>query len=269
MADVKLVINGQDFPLYYKMLQNIADNLPEEENYVPLAKALLSLDYPSITREIITKDLLASEDLDVVWEKGNIDLRRKLTDTTSFLKNLTDVQAQEIINLNDPEILGNVASEAELLYPDDEDETQARRLSGKMADALMETISKHPDSEVRGKLWANSSAPAKFKPALAEIIKTMDFGWSLDLSTMTMEDMEALANATRRNLLSVANNVENIKDKKVRAKVVEFLCQYPDPEVRLELAENYSAPKSALRKLIHDHDQDVARTASERLEDDE
>lgn len=269
MTDVKLVINGQNFPLYYRMLQIIADNLPEEESYAPLAEALLSLGYPSITRKIINKDLLGSEDMDAIWDKGDIDLRRELTDTSSFLKNLTDAQAQEIINLNDPEILGNIAMEAELLYPDDEDENQARRLSGKMADALMEFISRHPESEVKGKFWENSSAPAKFKPPLAEMIKNRDLSWRLDVSAMTMEDIEALNNTSQGNLIAIANNVEDIKDKKVRAKVAELLCQYPDPEVRLELAENYSAPKNVLRKLSHDCDQDVARAASKRLEDDE
>lgn len=264
-----MVLNGQEFPLYYKMIASIVENLPEEENYKPLAAALLALDIPSITHVLIEHGLLDSEEMDAIWEKGSLDLRRDLVDSRMFLKNLTDAQARDIINLNDSKILESLADDAELLYPDDDDGTQARRLSGQMADALMETMTNHPNSRIRESLWGNSYCPAKFKPQFSEIIKSRSFSWRIDVSGLKMEDVEALTGASIANLQAIANNVEDIKDKKVRAKVCEFLCQYPDPAVRLELAGNYSAPKSALRKLLHDPDRDVAKTAAERLDDED
>lgn len=269
MLDAKLVLNGQEFPLYYKVVNSIAENLPNVENYKSLAKALLALDIPSITESLINSGHLEAEEMDAVWEKGNLDLRRKLADTRAFLKNLTDAQAREIMDLNDSEMLRDVAADAEMLYPDEDDVTRARRLSGQMADALMEFMTNHPDSQVRGALWDNTSTPAKFKPSFAEIIKTRNLGWGIDLSGIKMEDFEAVRDTSIANLKAIANNVEDIKDKGLRAKVCELLCQHPDPAVRLELAENYSAPKSALRKLIHDPDKDVARTAAERLDDED
>lgn len=267
MTDVKLVINGQEFPLYYKMLLSIAENLPNEDNYKPLVQALLALDIPSVTYELVIRELLNREEMDAVWAKGVIDSRRGLAESNSFLKNLTDAQAREMIDLDDSEILKNVARYAEVLYPDDDDKDQAARLSGQMADTLLEFISEHPNSVVRERLMDNTEAPEKFRPRFAEMIKKRDVGWINDLSTFRSEDIEALNDTSLANLKVVAGNVEDIKDKQVRAQVVELLCGHPDPIVRLELAENYSAPKSALRKLVHDPDRDVAATAAERLEE--
>lgn len=269
MADVKLVINGREFPLYYKMLASLAQEVPDNANYRPLIKALLDLDIPSITSELVRRGLLDGEEMDAVWEKGNIDARRRLTDSVLFLKNLTDAQAREIIDLGDVEILKHIAKNAERLYPSRKDENQAKCLSGQMADALFEFISGHPDSDVRNELWDNRYAPAKFKAAFRERVINRDFQWRIEPDNMGMDDLDVLKSCALNILSSIADSVEDIRDRKVRARVVEFLYDHPDPQIRLQLAENISAPESALRKLASDPDQDVARAAAKNLDEED
>lgn len=149
MFDAKLIVNGQEFPIHYKMLNEIAGNLPNSGHYAPLAQALLALGIPSITRELIGNVALSVEDLDSIWEKGDIDMKRRLVDEEAFRKNLTDAQAEQIISCNDSEMLKYLARYAEDLYPM-RDEKQAMRLSGKMADALLECMLNHADGGCAG-----------------------------------------------------------------------------------------------------------------------
>ena len=264
MFEAKLIINGREFPIHYKLLKVIADDLPSGEQYAGVAKALLDLDIPSITQALTGNETLTTEDRDGLWEKGNLDIRRSLVDEGAFRKNLSDAQAEQIIALNDSEILKSLANWAEELYPD-EDEEQALRLSGKMADALLEFMASHDDESVRRALAENSQTPAKFRPKFGEMLKKgLDFGDSA-IAAMTMEEVDLLQNASLENLKTVANSVENIEDKKVRARVMDFLCSHPDPAVRLSLAENFAAPQSAMERLTKDEDADIARAAEEQI----
>lgn len=264
MFDAKLIINGQEFPLHYKLLKSIADHLPSGENYAPLAKALLDLNIPSITQGLVDNECLTVEDRDAIWENGDLDIRRSLADENAFRINLSDAQASQIIAINDSEILKSIANWAEQLYPE-EDEEQAMRLSGKMADALLEFMASHSDESVRRELAENSQAPAKFRPKFSEMLKNgLHLGDSA-IAGMTMEDVEMLQNATLDNLKAVANSAENIKDRKVRARVLNFLGSHPDPAVRLELAENYAAPQSVMERLAKDEDPDIANEAGRHL----
>lgn len=267
MFDAKLIVNGQEFPIHYKMLNEIASNVPSSSHYAPLAQALLALGIPSITRELIGNDVLSVEDLDTIWEMGNIDLQRRLADVKTFRKNLTDAQAEQIISINDSAILKELARYAEDLYPM-KGEKQAMRLSGKMADALLECMLNHADEGVRRRLGENAQAPAKFRPPLAEIARKGSLMWGTDVSGLTIEDLEVLKNTSLENLKTVASSVEDIEDRKARAEVIDFLCSCEDPEIRLELAENSFAPKSALRRLADDPDLDVAQAALDNLQED-
>lgn len=260
----KLIINGQEFPVNYKLLSEIAENLPSEEAYYPLAKALLDLDMMSISENLIHKSILKKEDLDSLWDKGDLAIRRDLVRNTDFIKNFTDAQVQEIIELDDPDILEKVASWAEVLYPDD-DGDQAQRLSGQMADKLLDFMAHHPDKSVRKELFENRSAPAKFRPAFKEIVKSTSSHY-FPLKGFTNEDLAILPEFSFETLKNIANNVEDIEDKKIRGKVAEFLANHDDPGVRLELAENRYAPKKALMQLMNDADADIANAAKEILD---
>lgn len=266
MYDVKLTINGEEFPVHYKLLCQLARFLPDDAKYLPILRALVALEIPSITYELADKEVLTIEERDKLWEKGDRQIKRLLADESKFRKNLTDAQAEEIIELNDSEILSSIAGYCEQLYPSSDDE-QAMRLSGKMADQLLEFLLKHPNDNVRDRLAGNSDTPAKFRIPVSEMIENGMDAFRSTGEMLTEADLEALPKANAEMLKSIANSVEHIKDREVRQKVIDFLCASPDPAVRMELAENSWAPKSALEKLVNDPDADVALAARRTLDD--
>lgn len=260
MSKNNIVINGQEFPLHYQLLLAIAENIPGEKHYMPLAKAIYGLNIPSLTAELIEKELLPVEDMDAIWDKGDRELRRRLVENEMFRKNLSDRQAEEIIDMDDLEILKSLAGWSEQLYPDS-DEEQAIRLSGKMADALLEHMFRHKDADVRRSLAENSGTPLKFMPSFGECLKDGYVIRSETLARMQENDVELLSECPWTIIKVIANYIENIKNDTVRNKVIDFICAYPDPAVRLELAENFCAPSYAFTKLLSDSDPDVVRTA--------
>lgn len=162
MINVKLTVNGKDFPIHYRLLSAVANDLPDEPQYAALTQELLALDIPSITEKLLARRVLTNEDRDSIWRNGNLHLKRLLAGVEAFRRNLTDAQAEEIITLNNRKILQILASCAEDLYPDPE-EKKPMRMSGKMADTLLNFIFHHRDSEVRRMLAENPNTPAKFK----------------------------------------------------------------------------------------------------------
>ena len=275
--------NGQEFPMSYSILKELVENLPDENEYssycmvkvlaenieddtkyAELANALLGLGIPSITRMVIENITLTGEQYDRLWENGNRDVRRSLVAETAFLANLSDAQARDIIDANDPNMLRLIAKWAEKLYPDDEDAEQAARLSGEMADAVLEHICKHPDCRVRHALMGNSSAPDKFLPPVRVYIEESVTKF-IPLAGMTREDMESLAHASLDTLEYLAENIEAIRDKRIRREVVKVLLAHPDPAIRLALVENTEAPEYAVKALLDDNDADIAATAKKEL----
>ena len=256
---------GKELQLGYHLLKAIAENLPNDARYTELAEALLALGIPSITTTLIGNSLLTEAQHDALWDTGNLVIRRRLVDKKKFRANLSDTQAQDIITCNDPEMLQTVATWAEMLYPDEENAEQAVRLSGGMADAVLEHIKNHPDSSVRNALIDNPEAPAKFLPSLMVCIEQGTSRFSL--AGMTKDDIEAFSKLSLDTLEYVAGNVEEIHDKTVRREAAKVLIAHPDPSVRLALAENSKAPEFVLKALLNDPDLDVVATAREALED--
>lgn len=266
MTETKLIVNGVEFPVGYELLCQIASSLPRgRRRYRELSAALLKLKLPSITSELIRKDVLNDADRDEIWQEGDIDLRRQLARDMDFVDNLSDSQAQEIIDLDDIEILRGIAGLCERLYPE-EGEERAARLSGRMADALMHHLRSHPNQNVRAELAENRSTPFKFRLGFGECLHE---GLSVATALANMEagDIALLPNCSREVLVTIAENVEDIKDRNVREQVVKFLCDYNDPGVRLALAENHWAPRSAFDLLASDVDPDIAAEAASVLEE--
>lgn len=256
---------GKEFTLGYRLLKVLAEHLPDTEEYAELAEALLALGIPSLTEELVGQSILKKDQYDAIWETGNLTLRRKLVKERSFLENLTDAQVKDIIDTNDCSMLISVAEWAELFYPDSDNEDQAARLSGGMADALLKHISIHPDERVREALYNNGAAPAKFSPSLKERIEQNLS--NLPLAHMSVGDIDALASASLETMRYVAGNIEDIRDKEVSRKVAKTLLEHPDPSVRLDLAENCRCPTKVLKALLDDPDFDVASTARRELSD--
>lgn len=267
MLDARLILNGQEFPVPCRLLGAIARNLAESENYAPLAQALLALGIPSITHDLVL-GYAASQSitaLDAIWKKAALELRRTIADQDLFLRDLTDAQAWEIIDMNDPPILKSLAGHAEMLCRDRYD-FHAWRLSPEMADSLLEFIATHPDDSVRRALAENPLAPAKFRPAFSDLARQGLEPSQRDLWRLRPDDLEALKAASVKLLKFLASNIEQIEDLGTQEKVIDFLSSYPDPAIRFELADNITSTKAPLRRLAEDPDADVARAAREQLE---
>lgn len=265
--NVRIVVNDQEFPVHHELLLAIAKNLPENEHYRALAHTLIALAVPSITCGLIESSgaFLAQKDLDALWDRGDLDIRRCLVEKAEFVGQLTDAQAQAIIATDDPQILKSIARRTILLYPD-RVEGRGMRLSGAMADALLEHLAHCRYPEVRQSLATDDSTPFKFKPAFRECMKS-GFNVESAFSVMQPEDIVLLTAVPLKTLQYIAYNVENIANIEARKGLIHLLCAHPDPSVRLELAKNSRAPKSALVRLLTDADSDVCLKASETLAD--
>lgn len=260
MCTVRLNVNGRDFPVNYMILLAVVSVLSDKPQYVELAQALLALNLPPITEKLVTRVKLSADDIDAIWRNSDTYQKRSLAKVSAFWRNLTDVQAEEIMWLNDREILKSLAINAHELYTDPE-EDRDKRLSGKMADALIDFIAHHQDREVQQALADNPKVPAKFKLSLAEMTKKdMDVRW-YNVENLKDEDLEVLPAYSPEFLGVVVSSIEQIKDANVRQKAINILCNHRDPYVRLKLAENKRAPQAVMYRLANDPDADVAYAA--------
>ena len=263
--DVKLKVNGQEFELPYRLMEAIVHRIGDGEHFAGLVRAIIALNIPSLTKYLVDKACLTTGERDEIWASGTDDIKIALLDTQQFVDMLSEEQAREIMEKKQPEMLEKVAELAERLYPD-KDSDQATRISGQMADELLEMIAQHPDEDVRRKLMANPKAPSKFKPVLPEIKRIHTDLPSSCVRYISRNDVAMFKNANLDVLTTIAENIEEIKDKVAQEELGNYLAIHRDPEVRQALARNFSAPRNLLEILANDPDADIAADALENLE---
>lgn len=267
--NVQLIVNDRMFPVHYELLTVIAECVPEGTHYRRLVKALAALNVPSITSRLLEAagESLDQEDLDSLWASSGLDIRRSLVKMPRFVERLTDAQAQDIINTDDLKMLKSLANWPHLLYPA-EGKSRATRLSGAMADTLLEHLAHSRYPEVCQTLADEEDTPFKFRPVFRECVED---GISVEkvFPTILPEDIELLETVPIEALQTIAYNVERIGNREARKAVIGLLCKHPDPSVRFELARNTQAPKWALELLLRDIEPDVSQTARESLGLDE
>lgn len=269
MKDSKIIIAGKEFPLSFKLLEKIAANLAGDENSNEIAKAILDLGVPSLTEDLIEGNSLSSEDIDRLWATGELNVRRLLANHPGLWLSLSNQQAKEILDLDDPVILAGMCEWAEILTGQDSDEEENPRLSESMVEALFEHVSSHENPHVRQALLDNPLAPEEFLPKFRDFVKTGVYPEDSDIliSLIEPEDVPTLARAPLKLLKEIAARIEEIEDKTARKEAANFLAAHPDMGVRLELAENPEAPKAALKHLAKDAEAEVAAAARESLEE--
>lgn len=262
-----ITINGQEFPVHSQLLLAIAKNLPAKEHYKPLAWAIIALGMPSITAGLIKSSgaLLDQEDLDKLWDAGDPNIRKSLLAKPEFVAQLTEAQARDILDADDPDMLKSIAERPELLYPCHWGR-HGTRLSGAMADALLEYVAGSRYPKVRQTLAEDYGTPRKFFPAFRECVES---GLSVKgvIFAIQPEDIELLNTASVETLHHVAYKVDSIANDAALRGVIHLLCSHPDPSVRLELANNSQAPKPTLVRLSKDADLDVSQAAKETLQE--
>lgn len=265
--NVQLVVNGQKFPLHYRHLRAIAANLPHGVRIKELAKAIAGLGVPSVTKSLMSSWVLWDHEvLDELWADGDPNIRRNLVANFDFVRQLTDSQALDIIDADDPAMLELIAGYAFLRYPPfrKKGEFQEARLSSIMADALLEHISSSRYPKVRQMLAKNFFAPRKSRPAFRECVQS-GFDAIEAFSTIQPEDIELLKTESFEALQYIATHVEDIEDEAAQLGVIKLLRSHPDPAVRLALAQNAQAPTLAFRFLARDAETDVRLAARKPL----
>lgn len=85
--------------------------------------------------------------------------------------------------------------------------------------------------------------------------------------SLRLDELPALLQASSSDLIALARKAENIPNQEVRHAVLEALLSFPDPVVRMELAEHTTKDTAILTRLLADTDPGVRAAARENLEE--
>ncbi|WP_303927045.1 hypothetical protein, partial [Desulfovibrio piger] len=151
MMYLRLHENGPEFPIGHDLLLGLARALGRRGGYPDLVSALLELHIPSLAIELLDGSALETEHRDRLWASGDLEVRRALVDGMDFIRNLTDKQAEDIIEADDVFMLRRLAHWIELL----EGDLSEQRMSPARRDALWLHLRQHPDMRVLQALAAN------------------------------------------------------------------------------------------------------------------
>ena len=180
-----------------------------------------------------------------------------------FIRNLTDEQAEDIIKADDVFMLCRLARWIELL----EGDLSEQRMSPARRDALWLHLRRHPDIRVLQALAANSALPDAIAIPLSERLRLgLDLNYSA-FRSLRLDEIPALLQAPVSDLIDLARKVEDIPNQEVRHAVLEALLSFPDPVVRMELAEHTTKDTAILTRLLADTDPGVRAAARENLEE--
>ena len=263
MMYLRLHENGPEFPIGHDLLLGLAGALRRRTSYANLVTALLELHIPSLTKELLGALALETEQMDRLWESGDPYIRRALLSETVFIRDLTDKQAEDIIEDDDIVMLRNLAYCIELL----EGDLSKQRLSPAKRDALWLYLRQHPDIRIRKALATNRNLPEAIAIPVSERLRLgLDLTYS-SFRNLRLDEIPALRQASPSDLIALARKAENIPNQEVRHAVLEALLSFPDPAVRMELAESTTKDAAILTRLLADTDPGVRAAANENLEE--
>ena len=174
-----------------------------------------------------------------------------------FIRNLTDKQAEDIIEADDVFMLRRLAHWIELL----EGDLSEQRMSPARRDALWLHLRQHPDMRVLQALAANSALPDAIAIPVGERLR---LGLTLNSSafrSLRLDEIPALLTVSTSALINLARHVEDIPNQEVRHAVLEALLSFPDPAVRMELAGYTTEDAAILTRLLADTDPGVRAAA--------
>ncbi len=263
MMYLRLHENGPEFPIGHDLLLGLAGALRRGDGYPDLVTALLELHIPSLTKKLLDVLSLETEQMDRLWESADLGVRRALLEEMDFISNLTDKQAEDIIEADDIAMLRHLAHWIELL----EGDLSGQRMSPAKRDALWLHLRQHPDMRIREALAANSDLPDAIAIPVDERLRLdLDLNGNA-LQDLRLDEIPALLQAPVSDLIDLAMKAENIRNQEVRHAVLEALAAFPDPAVRMELAEYTTEDAAILTKLAVDDDPGVRAAAEENLEE--
>lgn len=263
MMYLRLHENGPEFPIGHDLLLGLARALKRRTSYPDLVTALLELRIPSLTKELLGARALGTGHMDHLWESGDPNIRRALLSERVFIRDLTDKQAEDIIEDDDIVMLCHLVYWIELL----EGDLSEQRLSPAKRDALWLYLRQHPDMRIRDSLADNPDLPSAIAIPVSERLRLgLDLNYSA-FRSLRLDELPALLQASSSDLIALARKAENIPNQEVRHAVLEALLSFPDPAVRMELAESTTKDTAILTRLLADTDPGVRAAARENLEE--
>lgn len=131
-----LGIGTDEFELGLADIALICDYCDLENSDPEFIDSLFQIGHPEITKRIIWSGMLTRAQEDEAWDWGNIEVCEKLLDSPTFLDNITDSQAEDIMAVNDPLLLQSLATKINYLYKE-WDNLPDRRLSINARDKLL------------------------------------------------------------------------------------------------------------------------------------
>lgn len=255
MADVKILIDGNAYPLSSEMLVSMARELPEGKEHAGLARALLALKSYELTSALIASAGLDQETLDNLWEQHEwLEIRKGLLENVDFLENLSDDQAEEILALENEELLDTLAENWDWdgVYSRHTNDDSKTRLSLEMADMLAQHLLQSPrrrEEIVDRLMWRKMRGSRRRHswPALSDVLKRRGGFQHCDprfFLLLDTEDADFLAEMSpEEGWERFARFAEFIEDSEAQKQVFGLLASHPDPAVRAELVK--SSPTAA------------------------
>lgn len=144
---VVLEIDGEEYLLNLELLLTICDYCDLEECGASLVTPLFDTGHPLIRASIIYSGHLSQEQLDEAWAEGHALVCRELLEQPEFFDNLSDVQAEDIMALDELLMLQIVAQRIHELYRPKE-YPESARLSPSVRDRLLAFVANHGNQEV-------------------------------------------------------------------------------------------------------------------------
>lgn len=258
MADVKILIDGREYPLSSEMVQAMANTFPEGEEYAGLARALIGLKQYALTSMLIWSASLDQKTMDELWEEHEwVEIRRGLLENPAFLKQLSNDQVRDILEMDNGELLDAVAENWDWddLYRDalhgiDEDDA---RLSSAMADELALRLLKAPrrrEAILSRPMRRRMRGPRRrqYVPGLREVLENKAGLLRCNPKVFLLLDVEEAELLTsgrpEAGLQRLARFAEFIEDSEAQKLVFALLASHSDPAVRSELVK--SSPTAAV-----------------------
>ena len=262
---LRLHENGPEFAIGHDLLLGLARALGKRGGYPDLVTALLELHIPSLSTALLNGSGLETEHMDRIWESGDLGVRRVLANDDKFIRKLTDRQAEDIIETDDVFMLRHLACRIESL--EDEDDLSEYRISPAKRDALLLHLRQHPDMRIRESLANNEDLSDAMTISVSERLRLgLDLNYSV-CQELRMDELPAILQLSSSELSDLAIVADMICDQEVRHAVMEALASFPDPAVRMKLAESTTENAAILAKLAADQDPGVSAAARKKLEE--
>ena len=262
---LRLHENGPEFAIGHDLLLGLARALGKRGGYPDLVTALLELHIPSLSTALLNGSGLETEHMDRIWESGDLGVRRVLANDDKFIRKLTDRQAEDIIETDDVFMLRHLACRIESL--EDEDDLSEYRISPAKRNALLLHLRQHPDMRIRESLANNEDLSDAMTISVSERLRLgLDLNYSV-CQELRMDELPAMLQLSSSELSDLAIVADMICDQEVRHAVMEALASFPDPAVRMKLAESTTENAAILAKLAADQDPGVSAAARKKLEE--